>query len=387
MTPNLLATTSAPPPAPGIAILVPWGERLGGAEVMLASFLRRLEGSRLDPDVVFLQPGPFEREVAGLGLRTHVVPGVRLRRADQTALAIWRLGALLRRLRPELVLGWAPKTHLYAVPASLLVHPRPKLAWWQHGVTGGHWMDRAATRLPAAAVGCSSQSAATAQTGLRPRRETFVVHPGIEPAAGDRRPRSALRRALGLPADAFVVGAVGRLQPDKGQDILLRALADLRDRGRRLHGVIVGGEAFGLSPEYAASIPRLVGELGLEDRVTLTGQVPDVAPYLRALDVFVNPSAGESFGMAIVEAMLLGVPVVNTALGGPEEIIEPGISGVMLDRREPAAIADAIDALMGDEGGRARLAESGRRRAAGFTADAMAERLQERLIALAGGVG
>jgi glycosyltransferase involved in cell wall biosynthesis len=368
---------------PRVVIVVPWGERLGGGEVMLWSFLRRITPARLDPDVVFLQAGSFERDVAALGLRTHVVPATRLRRVGESGRAIRRLSVLLRELEPDLVLSWAAKPHLYAAPAAMLAHRGTPLAWWQHGIPERHWLDRIATRLPAVAIGCSSHAAAKAQGRMTPSRSLFVVHPGVEPAPPDRRSRRAVRHALGLPEEGFLAGVVGRLQPDKGQDRFLCALALLRARGRDLHGVVVGGDAFGLSPEYAASIPALIGDLGLESSVTLTGQVPQVAPYLRALDVLVNPSQGESFGIAIVEAMAAGVPVVNTAKGGPEEVIEPGVEGIVLESREPEAIAAAIEALMVDDGRRARMGRAARERAARFTADAMARRLEDMVLELA----
>ena len=349
---------------------------------MLRAFLRRLPRSWLDPEVVFLQPGSFEREVAALGLRTHVVPSGRLRNPRRTAWAVWKLGALLRVLQPDLVLSWAAKPHLYVAPAALLAQRRTSLAWWQHGIPDGHWMDRLATRLPAAAIGCSSHAAAAGQGRLRPRRRLFVVHPGIEEQPEERRSRPALRRALGLPQHAFLVGVVGRLQPDKGQDLFLRGLAELRARGREVHAVIVGGAAFGLSEDYAASLGPLVRALGLKSSVTFTGQVAEVAPYLRTMDVFVNPSARESFGIAIVEAMATGLTVINAARGGPDEIIEPGVSGIVLKSREPTQLADAIEKLMLDEQLRAGLAEGALMRAARFTADAMTHRLEAALAAL-----
>ena len=366
-----------------LVIVAPWGERDGGAEVMLWGFLRQLHPSRTDVHVVFLQAGPFEREIASLGFRTHVVHGVRLRNIGQTCRAIWQLGRLLRRLDPDLVLSWAPKAHVYVAGATL---PRrqPRLAWWQHGITTGHWLDRLATRLPASAIGCSSQAAAAAQGRLRPRRPLFVVHPGVEMPCEEPDSRATVRSALGVPEHVFVAGVVGRLQPDKGQDIFLRAVAELRARGRHVHGLIVGGAAFGLSPTYAESLRRLVSELGLESSVTFSGQVDDVRSYLDAMDVFVSASATESFGIAIVEAMALGVAVVNGARGGPEEVIEPGVSGIVLDSRDPFEMAAAIEALMLDQPLRARLGKAARARAARFTTAAMTRRLENSLAQILG---
>jgi glycosyltransferase involved in cell wall biosynthesis len=367
-----------------LVIVAPWGERDGGAEVMLGGLLRQLQRSCADMHVVFLQAGPFERETASLGLRTHVVQAVRLRNIAQTCRAIWRLGALLRNLEPDLVLSWAPKAHVYVAAAALLTRRQPRLAWWQHGITAGHWLDRLATRLPAAAIGCSSQAAAAAQTLLRPRRPLFVVHPGVDTRCEEPGSRAAIRCALGVPEHTFVAGVVGRLQPDKGQDIFLRAVAELRARGRQVHGLVVGGAAFGLSPAYPESLRRLVSELGLESSVTFTGQVDDVPSYLSAMDVFVSPSATESFGIAILEAMTLGIVVVNGARGGPEEIIEGGVSGIMLDSRDPVEVAAAIEALMLDQLLRARLAKEARARASSFTTAAMTRRLEASLAQILG---
>jgi glycosyltransferase involved in cell wall biosynthesis len=364
-------------------IVAPWAERLGGGEVMLSSFLRRLSSSRLDPALVFMQAGPAERDAAALGLRTHVVHGIRLRNGIETTAAVWGLAKLIRTLRPDLIVSWAAKSHLYVGPAALLSGHHPRLVWWQHSITTGHWMDRVATILPAVAVGCSSSAAANAQAKLRPRRRVFVVHPGVEKQPMDSAPRHELRRALGLPEDSFLAGVVGRLQPDKGQDRFVRALALLVARGHDLHGVVVGGDAHGLSPRYAAALQALVAEARLEGTVTLTGQVPDATPYIRAMDVLVNASAAESFGIAIVEAMMLGVPIINAAKGGPEEIIEADVAGVMLDSRDPAVIADALEELMLDGSRRARISAEAQRRADRFTADEMARQLEASLLEIA----
>jgi glycosyltransferase involved in cell wall biosynthesis len=172
---------------------------------------------------------------------------------------------------------------------------------------------------------------------------------------------------------------VGRLQPWKGQDRLLRALAILRKRGFTLHGLIVGGDAYGLSPEYAGGLSRLVDDLGLAEAVTMTGQVDRVAPYVQLMDVFVSASEDEPFGIALIEAMALGVPVVAVASGGPLEIIEPGHSGALADSTSPSAIAQALEALVINPDLRQRLAEQGKRTAAHFSARRMADEMQDRL--------
>jgi glycosyltransferase involved in cell wall biosynthesis len=159
-----------------------------------------------------------------------------------------------------------------------------------------------------------------------------------------------------------IVGLVGRLQPWKGQDRLLRAQALLRDRGQRIHTVIVGGDSYDLSPEYASSLPELARELGLEGDVTMTGQVPDAGPYMSQLDILVNASDPEPFGIVLLEGMARGVAVVAVDSGGPGEFIEHGRTGMLARSGQPADLADALEPLLDSAQARGAIGEAGRRR-------------------------
>jgi glycosyltransferase involved in cell wall biosynthesis len=191
--------------------------------------------------------------------------------------------------------------------------------------------------------------------------------------------------ALVLPDGVVVVGLVGRLQPWKGQDRLLRAQAILRDRGHEIHSLIVGGDAYGLSAEYASSLPRLVDRLGLAGAVTLTGHVPDAGPYVELMDILVNASDPEPFGIVLLEAMARGVPVLGVDSGGPSEIIQDGVTGVLARSGEPPALADALEPLIGSVEARRAIGEAGRERfMQHYTEAAMCDRLYGSLEALPG---
>jgi glycosyltransferase involved in cell wall biosynthesis len=366
-----------------VVITMPWGERLGGAESMLWQLLSHLDQSRVAAHVVALEQGPFAREIAALGVDTTVVRAGRLRELHDAAGVARSVARLLRRERPDLVVNWSPKTQLYGASAARLAGLSDRVVWWQHAIPNGHWLDRLATALPARAVGCSSRASALAQARLWPHRPTFVVHPGIEtPVKISESELDELRASLGVPGGRIVVGIVGRLQPWKGQDRLLRAVAQLRARGLDIHGLVVGGDAYGLSPAYAREIERLVDELDLSDAVTMTGQVGPVAPYIQLMDVLVNASVEEPFGIVLLEAMALGVPVVAVATGGPLEIIEPGHSGALAEGSDPDSLARALVPVVSDADLRRRFGDEGRRTAARFSAARMAEELQARLEGL-----
>jgi glycosyltransferase involved in cell wall biosynthesis len=367
-----------------VAIVAPWGERLGGAEEMLWMALRHCDRSRLEPAVVFLGPGRFAGEVAALGIDAEVVPAGRLRQPRATMTAVRRLAAALRRLQPDLVLCWSAKAHIYGAPAARIAGMGGRVVWWQHQIPGGHWVDQLATLLPARAVGCSSAACRQAQESLRPRRSAFVVNPGIDLTVVRAGTAANLRERLGIPPGRAVAGIVGRLQPWKGQDRFLAALARLRERGLDVHGLLVGGDAYGRSPEYAAELERMVPRLGLSGFVTLAGQVDDATPYFELMDVAVNASQGEPFGIVLLEAMAAGVPVVAIGEGGPLDIVEPGVTGTLVDDGRPETLATAIEELLADPERRAAMSAAGKRRCRErFGAPAMADRLAAGLTEVA----
>jgi glycosyltransferase involved in cell wall biosynthesis len=127
-----------------------------------------------------------------------------------------------------------------------------------------------------------------------------------------------------------------------------------------MHTVIVGGDAYGLSSEYADSLPALVSELGLTDDVTLTGQVPDAGPYIEQLDILVNASDPEPFGIVLLEGMSRGVAVVAVNSGGPGEFIEDGHTGVLARSGDPGALADALEPLLVSAAQREAIGRAGR---------------------------
>jgi glycosyltransferase involved in cell wall biosynthesis len=367
-----------------VFVTVPFSTRLGGADNMLWAFLRHVDRQRIEPVVAFFEEGPFERDVAALGMSTLVRDAGRLRDLHRFRHVVGRLASDLRREQPDIVLDWMAKTHLYGAPAAVLAGMSDRLIWWQHMIPNGHWLDRVATALPARAVGASSHASAREQERLRPRRPTFVVHPGIDaPAAVADADVAELRRALAVPAESPLVGCVGRLEPGRRQHDFLRAVATLRRRGSGVHGMIVGGDALGLSGDYEDYLKRLAGELEVDDAVTFSGHVPDASPYIAMLDILVQPGP-ESFGIAVLEAMAMGVPVVAVESGGAGEIIEPGRSGVLIRAGNELQLVEAVERLLSDLPLRQRLHDAGRERVrSSFGAAKMAHELEHHLEKIA----
>jgi glycosyltransferase involved in cell wall biosynthesis len=359
-----------------VVITVPWGLRAGGAETMLWTFLQHLDRDRVTPVVVFLAGGPFVSEVSGLGFETIVIPAGRLRHAPRAAKTVQRLRRVAAR-GCDAVLNWTAKSHVYGGTAAAAAGMSRHTIWWQHGVPSGHWLDRIATTIPARAIGCSSHSSARAQARLRPRRPTFVIHPGID---GRRLATDNARASKGPDPRERVIGIVGRLQPGKGQDRFITAVAELRRRGHPVRGLVVGGNSHNLSPGYDSTLRDLAAESGAAPFITFTGHLDNPADQIQMMDVLVNASSAESFGIVLLEAMALGVPVIASAEGGPLEIIEPDYSGVLIESPSAASLVEGLERVFADPEFQRQLGEHGRDRVrARFSADKMSRRLEAAL--------
>lgn len=185
-------------------------------------------------------------------------------------------------------------------------------------------------------------------------RTIGVAVPAGPPLAVDARDRA--RRALGIPPDATVVGAVGRLTYQKAPEDFLTAMRELGRRGRPdAVGVWVGGG------DLAERVGRLTRSAS-GPRVVLAGERADIPEILPAFDVFALPSRYEGLPTAIVEAMTCGIPVVATAVNAVGDVVVPGETGLLVPPRRPDLLAEAVDYLLTSPDAAARMAANARER-------------------------
>jgi D-inositol-3-phosphate glycosyltransferase len=205
-----------------------------------------------------------------------------------------------------------------------------------------------------------------------------VVAPGVDHAFFAPGQRRQARRAVALPEDGRMLLFVGRIQPLKGLEVAIGALAELADRCPDAFLVVVGGPS-GPSGEIEVDrMHKLVADLGLADRVRWIPPQPHelLSTFYRAADVVVVPSRSESFGLVALEAAACGIPVVASSVGGLTSLVDDGRTGFLVEGRDPAAFAEAIGDVLTDPSLAADLGRRAAIRAQGYTWSIAAARLR-----------
>ena len=167
------------------------------------------------------------------------------------------------------------------------------------------------------------------------------------------------RQQFGIPPTELVIGVLGRLDPQKGQEEFIRAIPTLLTRQTDLHFVIVGDETPGLEG-FEKSLINLSRKLGISNCVQFI-PFTDAAPeFMSAIDIFVLPSHSETFGVVLVEAMAMGKAIVATHSGGVPEIITDSSTGLLVPPRDVPALAEALMRLLNNQELRLSLSSSAR---------------------------
>lgn len=187
----------------------------------------------------------------------------------------------------------------------------------------------------------------------------FVVHNGINIDEFSQAERGEFRREFNIEDDCFLVGMVAHFVKRKGHRFFIEAASEVKRIIKNVKFIIIGGDIYGgqLTQKELEEFSR---RKGVSDSLIFTGPRKDIPQILKDLDIFVHPVSKESFCLALVEAMASGVPViVHKYSGGPSEIVENGVDGLMVDCTKTEVLAEAIVKLIRDEELRKRFSRAG----------------------------
>lgn len=333
---------------------------VGGLERNVVNQVR--EAPRLGQRVAIIcveRPGTLAPRAEALGATVVSLdkrPGLKLA-------TIGRLKAVLRDFDPDVIHSHQIGPLFYAGLAvrcsrgRLLVHT-------EHGHENyagrfrTRWLGRVGVRYTTRFY-CLTQAMADEVIAQRiaPRQKVALIHNGIDISCFQAvRDTAAVRRDLNVPAEAQLIGTVGRLTEVKRHDLLLRAFAALPAPGSAAHLLLVG------DGPLRADLQALADRLGIGPRVHFAGYQADTAPFLQAMDVFALTSRSEGMPQALLEAGVAGVPVVAAAVGGVPELIEDGRTGVLFPAGDERALVSALARLLADRDYGRRLGMAARER-------------------------
>ncbi|HWP82546.1 MAG TPA: glycosyltransferase family 4 protein [Bacteroidota bacterium] len=174
-----------------------------------------------------------------------------------------------------------------------------------------------------------------------------------------RYKRSRSRKQFNLPEEGPIAAVVGRFDPQKGQDVFLRALPSVLKRVPSLHPILVGEETRG-EEGYLRTLQELIDTLGLKRRVRILPFTNEIPVLLSAIDLLVIPSHSETFGYIAIEAMAMKVPVIGTNAGGLKEIVDDSVTGLLVPPKNAEALAEAMVRLLKDKPLAKRMVEAAR---------------------------
>ncbi len=175
------------------------------------------------------------------------------------------------------------------------------------------------------------------------KNDIKVIYNGIDELRYGKQETRELRLSLGIPDAAILIGSLGNVRPAKSYDVLVTAAANLiNEKKQNVHFIIAGHKKM----ELMNPLDELIAQYGISDRVHFIGFHEDTARFLGQLDFFALSSSSEGFSIATIEAMATGLPVVVTRCGGPQEILEHGVTGFLVNTNNPQELANGLLHMM-----------------------------------------
>jgi glycosyltransferase involved in cell wall biosynthesis len=328
----------------------------GGAQEHVYSLLSRMDRTRYEPSVVSLSPGSAVRAIRSLGIPVTVFD------EPDDAIAVGAVVAHLSDVGAEIVHNHMYRAELVGTRAAIALgeagHRRPWVIGTVHSSRIRAAEDREVLRHLTPQMNHLVAVSRAIVHKIAEERPSSVpvslVHNGVDLARYDRTEACCtLAEEYRLEPNAQIVGVVGRLEPEKGHPTLIDAWPRVLRTVPDAYLLIVG------EGSRREALEHQVAELGIGSRVIFTGRRDDVPAVTAALDVAVLPSYREAQGLTILEAMALSRPVVASNVGGIPEMVEDGLTGLLVPPHDPEALAAAITRLLVDHSLADMLARAG----------------------------
>ncbi|MCK4261031.1 MAG: glycosyltransferase [Halanaerobiales bacterium] len=349
--------------------------KTGGAERVLANIVTRLNKEKYEVEVwCLVRGGKIAEELREKRIKVRVLN----LSTYHDPLNILKLTSLLRREKVNILhtSGYFASTFgrisglLVKVPI-VFAHPQSTYFYYQkkHLLTE-NFLSRFTDKI----ICCSEAVKNWAKDYERIRENKLItIYNGINLEEFKKVVNSKeVRKELSLTGKERIIGTVGRLEPVKNPDLLLRATSLVKKRFPNLKVLFVG------KGSLRDSLEKLAEGLGLKENIIFAGEKKNVFPFLSLMEVFILCSNIEGLSLALIEAMSAGIPVIGTKVGGIPEIIENGINGILIPPDNPEAFAEAIIYLLNHPEEAKKMGERGKEICKNkFSSEMMVEKIEE----------
>jgi glycosyltransferase involved in cell wall biosynthesis len=372
---------------------------LYGAELCLLTLVARLDKTRFLPIVILPNNGPLKQKLEELNVIVKVVPSIRAWLTKRSGIqiffyflavipfvfvSVWCLRQIVTRYKVDLihtnslvVIDGALTAQISGIPhiwhARELLIPETVFHFLFGPQVALSVIKRLSDQIIAISLGVK-------QTFCQQNdcSKLIVVHDGTElETFQPTYAKASIRSQLGIPDDVLLVGEVGRVTTAKGYEDFVTAAAIVKKIIPNVAFIGIGGRSK-LDIVYEQKILKLTNKYNLQDSFKLVGYRDDVPVIMSALDLLVLPSRSEPLGLVLMEAMAAGKPVIGTKVGGIPEIIEDGVTGLLVPPQSPDKLAEAIITILQNRSLARQMGEAGRQRVRErFSADQHVAKIQE----------
>ncbi len=354
-------------------------ENLGGASTVINEIINEVDRARFVPTLAALGPGLWPDIVRASGTTAYSFARGRLRSPSNLLKVVLGLARVVRRDNIDIIHASENSALLYGALAGRLT--RKPVVWHIHAPLWPHWRaERMAgsvlQHLPPAHIIFTSPGTQRKSISF-PGVASSVVFPGVDLEKCRSGDAERGRAAFEIPDDAQVISMFARVVPEKGQTEFVHCLGRLFANHPDLYGVMCGHG--GRQGPYWRKLQEIGADYGVTDHLFMPGDVrsPLKDDIMAATDVVVHPARSEPFGLAVLEAMAAGKPVVATKTDGPGLLIDDGVDGILVDPGDADALTDAVGRLLDNPEQRSALGARALHSASRYPAQGMTRRCED----------
>ena len=316
----------------------------GGGQISLLELLANIDKTKFLPLVIVSEEGKLKKEIKKLGVECRIIPMPSLREPNLFPFfaGFWRIFNYARKKKIKLIHSNTSRAALYSGPvAKILGIP---LIWHVRIPHSDKLLDRFLVPFTSRIITVSR--IVKRRFAWLKKDKVKIIYNGVDiQKFSPGLAQDNVREKFNINIKDIVIGTVGRLSTEKGFEYLISAIREVVNVYPRTKVLIVGNG----DDRYHVSLQAKVKDLELSSHIIFVGFYEDVPQILRCMDIFSLPSLSEGFNRSLLEAMACGLPVVATAVGGNVEIVQDGVSGLLVPPGNPEALTSAVTELMKDK--------------------------------------